>query len=49
MEAKEDDPSTGRVLVAEFHYVTTRFRLARVFETYELFISLNFQFFGGRG
>jgi hypothetical protein len=39
MGAKEDESSTGRVWAAGFHHVTH-------FETYQLFISLVFQFSG---
>jgi hypothetical protein len=41
---KEDESSTGRVWAAEFHRVTARSRLARVYETYKQFISLIFNF-----
>jgi hypothetical protein len=43
---KEDESSTGRVWAAGFHHLTARSGLAR-FESYEPFISLIFQFFGG--
>ena len=46
---KEDESSNGRVWAAGFHHVTTRSRLGRLFETYEMFISLIFQFFSDRG
>jgi hypothetical protein len=44
---KEDESSTGRVWAAGFHQVTTRSLLAR-FETYERFISSNFNLISGR-
>jgi hypothetical protein len=46
---KEDESSTVRVWAVGFHHVTARSRLARIFETYEPFISLIFNFFSGRG
>jgi len=46
---KEDELNTGRVLAAGFHHVTAHSRLARLFYTYEPFISLIFQIFSGRG
>jgi hypothetical protein len=42
---KEDESSTGRVWAAGFHHFRACSRLAYVFETYEQFISLIFQFF----
>jgi hypothetical protein len=42
--AKEDDSSNGRVWAAGFYHVTARYRLASLFEIYEPFISLIFQF-----
>jgi hypothetical protein len=47
---KEVESSTGRVWATKFHNVMARSRLAHVFESCELFISLIFQiFWGGRG
>jgi hypothetical protein len=46
MGTKEDESSTGRIWAAGFHHVRAHSRLAH-FETYEPFISLIFQIFGG--
>jgi hypothetical protein len=45
---KENESSTGHVWAAGSHHVTARSHLV-CFETYDLFISLIFQFFSGRG
>jgi hypothetical protein len=47
MGAKEDEPPTGHVRAAGFHYVTACYRFAR-FETNEPFIYLIFIFFRPR-
>jgi hypothetical protein len=43
--AKEDESSTGWVLATGFHHVTVRSRFGALFEAYEPFISLIFNFF----
>jgi hypothetical protein len=46
--AKEDESSTGHIWAAGFHHVTARSRLAGILKLTNSFISLIFQFFGGR-
>jgi hypothetical protein len=47
MGTKEDESSTGHVWAAGFYRVMACSRLARILKTYEPFISLIFQIFGG--
>jgi hypothetical protein len=49
MGAREDESSTGRCWAAGFHHVMACSRWAGALKLNELFISLIFKFFSGRG